>query len=92
MVARAWFKKYTILCSFLSSEKKYLLKEYLIISSFGLACFKINHVIVWPVSFTLFMLPLSVLFLDWPAQRTGKAEEKEISNGVGDIRIENIAI
>lgn len=61
MIAKAWLKRYTLLCSFLERDKKYLLKEYLILSTYAVACFRSNHVIVWPVTFALFMVPLPFL-------------------------------
>lgn len=89
MVARSWFKKYSLLCSFSDCQTKYLLKEYLIISTFAVACFNINHIILWPVTFTLFMVPLSVLLLEVLIQM---AEERVLKAAEGEVKIENVAI
>lgn len=87
MIARAWFKKYTLLCCVFTPEKKYLLKEYLIIATFAVACFAINQVILWPVTFTLFMLPLSLFALDYLMKGEANQPGKESEKVEGDLRI-----
>ena len=60
MVAVSWFKKYTIASAVVMDDPKYSLKECFILSVFSVACFGINKVVLWPVTFSLFLLPLTV--------------------------------
>ena len=63
MIAVSWFKKYTFASVFSQANWMYSLKECFILSIFAIACFGINKIILWPVTFSLFLVPISVLLL-----------------------------
>ena len=39
------------------ADKKYLAKELLLLSVYGVACLKINKITLWPVALATFLLP-----------------------------------
>ena len=63
MIAVSWLKKYTIASVFSEANWKYSLKECFILAIFTVACFGINKIILWPVTFSLFLVPISVILL-----------------------------
>jgi hypothetical protein len=64
LFAVAWLKKYSLVGGCLNSNRKYLLKELLIVSVYAVTCLKINHIILWPVAFSLFLLPMLFVLLE----------------------------
>lgn len=64
MLGIAWFKKYTLASAYFSADKKYILKECFILSAYAVACFNINTVILWPVTFSLFLLPITIILFE----------------------------
>lgn len=91
----AWLKRYTLACSFLEKDKKYLLKEYLILSTYAAACFNINHIIIWPITFVFFMLPLAIVLYEVAfgiAKRTGASDSNVVNTMDGELAIENVGI
>lgn len=64
LIGISWIKKYTVVGGLLNKDKKYLLKEFLFVGAYAVTCLKINHVILWPVAFSLFLLPLHFFILD----------------------------
>jgi hypothetical protein len=60
----SWLKKYTLVGTFLHEDKKYLLKEFLFIAAYSVTCLQINHIILWPVTYTLFLLPILFTLFD----------------------------
>lgn len=94
-MAKAWLKRYTLVCSFLEKDKKYLLKEYLILSTYAAACFNINHIVIWPVVFILFMLPLAIVLYEvtFGLARHAPSPDVNVANAIsGEVVIENVAI
>ena len=57
-------QKYTLVGTILNKDKKYMLKEFLFISVYSNACLSINHLIVWPVGFSLVVLPCFFLMME----------------------------
>jgi hypothetical protein len=64
LIASSWVKKYSIFGAFLQEDKKYLLKEFLFVAAYSVACLHINHVIMWPAAYSLFLLPLTFALFD----------------------------
>lgn len=62
--ALAWVKKYTAVGCFFNEDKKYLLKEFIFVGAYAVTCLQINRIILWPVTFSLFLLPLHFLLYD----------------------------
>lgn len=62
--AMSWFKKYSLVGACFNQNRKYLLKEFFIISIYAVTCLKINKIILWPVAFALFLLPLIFALLE----------------------------
>lgn len=56
-VAVSWLKKYSLVGSCFNEDKKYLLKELIFMGAYAVTCLQINHIILWPVTFSLFILP-----------------------------------
>ena len=76
MLGTALLKKLTIVGGLLSNEKRYLLKEMLVVAVFSVCCLGINSVILWPAAVAVGMLPLSLVLIDLVAP---KVEEKCIT-------------
>lgn len=64
LFAVTWFKKYSFVGGCLNLNRKYLLKELFILSIYAVTCLKINHIILWPAAFSLFLLPLVFVLLE----------------------------
>jgi hypothetical protein len=64
LFAMSWFKKYSLVGTCLNENRKYLVKEFFIISIYAVTCLKINRFILWPVAFALFLLPLVFVVLE----------------------------
>ena len=64
LIALSWLKKFTMLGALLNEDRKYLLKEMLFISAYSVTCLKINRIIIWPVTFTLFLVPVVFLLYE----------------------------
>lgn len=64
LFAMACFKKYSLVGGCLNPYRKYLLKELFIVSVYAVTCLKINHIILWPVAFSLFLLPMAFVLLE----------------------------
>ncbi len=64
LFAMAWFKKYSLVGGCLNINRKYLLKELFIMSIYAVTCLKINQIILWPVAFSPFLLPLVFIVLE----------------------------
>lgn len=56
--AVSWLKKYTFLGAMFNHNRKFLITELFIISIYAVTCLKINKIIIWPVAFITFLLPL----------------------------------
>lgn len=63
-VAVSWLKKYTLVGGWFNEDKKYLLKELMFLGAYAVTCLQINHIILWPVTFSLFLLPLLFLIFE----------------------------
>ena len=63
-MATSWLKKYSIVGTMMFSDRKYLAKELLIISVYGVACLKINRITLWPVALLTFLLPAIFLIYE----------------------------
>ena len=64
VVAMSWAKKYTLIGGCLNEDKKYLLKEFVFVGAYAATCLQINRIILWPVTFSLFLLPLTFIAFD----------------------------
>ena len=64
LVAKTMLKKYTLAGSFLCSDKKYLLKEFVFVAAYGVCCLGINHTILWPLSLSPWLFLGSFLLFD----------------------------
>jgi hypothetical protein len=64
VVAVSWVKKYTVVGACFNEDKKYLLKEFIFVAAYAVTCLQINHIILWPVTFSLFLLPLLFISFD----------------------------
>ena len=64
MLGIAWLKKYTFASIVCMQDKKYLLKEGFILSAYAVACFSINSIRLWPVTFCLFLLLITILLFE----------------------------
>lgn len=56
--AVSWLKKYTLPGAMFNHNRKFLITELFIISIYAVTCLKINKIIIWPVAFITFLLPL----------------------------------
>ena len=56
--AVSWLKKYTLVGAILNEHRKFLITELFIISIYAVTCLRINRIIIWPVAFIAFLLPL----------------------------------
>ena len=54
----SWFKKYSFVGAYFEADKKYLLKEFLFMSSYAVTSLSINRFIIWPIAFSSFLLPV----------------------------------
>lgn len=72
----SWLKKYTVGGGIFCEDKKFMVKEIVIISVYGITCLNINKTIQWPAALSL--VPLVVCFVFWEIilkkweQRSGK--------------------
>ena len=73
----SWFKKYTILSGFMLSDCRYNLKEFLFVAVYAVACFGINHIVVWPVALSLVLLPAVFVGMEIVSGRRCINEEEE---------------
>jgi hypothetical protein len=91
LVAVSWFKKYTLACVFYHHHRKYLLKEYVITGVFAVSCFHINHIILWPLSLSLLIVPASLLLFDVASKKmrpsTEESSNPEVTNVVDEREI-----
>lgn len=62
-------QKYTLVGTLLNKDKKYMLKEFLFISVYSNACLSINHFIIWPVCFSLVILPSFYLLMEFGVRK-----------------------
>jgi hypothetical protein len=94
MMATAWLKKYTLLGSSLIADKKYLLKELLIISVYAVACLHINKLTLWPVSLITFLLPATYLLYDVLSKHIEQENSNQIKaqNAIHEVQIEIEAV
>lgn len=58
LFAISWLKKYTLVGTCFNENRKYLVKEFFIMSIYAVTCLKINKIILWPVAFAVFLIPL----------------------------------
>ena len=78
-------KKYTLVGGFFCRDKKYLLKEFLFIGAYGVACLSINHIIIWPASLSVFLFFITFVLWDVVLK---KVEEKIKESGENKINVE----
>lgn len=64
LIALSWLKKFTLVGALLNEDKKYLLKELLFASAYSVTCLKINRILLWPVTFALFLVPVVFLLYE----------------------------
>ncbi len=57
-------KKYSLVGTLLNGDRKYLLKEFLIISAYSNACLGINRFVLWPICFGLLTLATYSLLVE----------------------------
>lgn len=88
MIAVSWFKKYTIANIFAVDDRKYFLKECFILSAFGVACFGVNKITLWPVTFSLFLLPITVFLFEVVIGRAREGEEEKQGPEVENIAMQ----
>lgn len=77
LIALSWLKKFTMLGAVLNEDRKYLLKELLFISAYSVSCLKINHIIIWPVAFTLFLVPVVFLLYEVVSKKMQALKNEE---------------
>lgn len=88
LFALSWFKKYSFVGTCLNENRKYLVKEFFIMSIYAVTCLKINRVILWPAAFSLFLLPFVFVVLELLvpvldknfAQEEAKAKNQTVNN------------
>lgn len=84
-MALSVLKKYTLVGGFFCRDKKYLLKEFLFIGAYGVACLSINHIIIWPVGFSVLLFFITFVLWDVVLK---KVEEKIKESGENKINVE----
>ncbi len=57
-------EKYTLVGTLLNRDRKYILKEFLFISAYSNACLGINRFVVWPLGFSLVILPAFFILME----------------------------
>lgn len=62
-------EKYTLVGTLLNKDRKYMLKEFLFISAYSNACLRINHFVVWPLGFSLAILPTFFLLMEFGVRK-----------------------
>ena len=72
----SWFRKYSIIGSITLPDRKYLAKELLITSVYGVTCLKINKITLWPAALITFLLP-TIFFLYEMALKLQKSNKNE---------------
>lgn len=77
LIALSWLKKFTMIGALLNEDRKYLLKELLIISAYSVTCLKINRIILWPVAFTLFLVPVVFLLYEVVSKKMQALKDQE---------------
>lgn len=81
LIAISFLKKYTLIGSFFSPDKKYLLKEMLMISTYTVACLGINHIIIWPLALVSVVVPSCFLLFDILLKKIHLLKIEEVGNG-----------
>lgn len=64
VVAVSWVRKYTLIGGCFNEDKKYLLKECVFLAAYAATCLQINRIILWPATFSLFLLPATFIAFD----------------------------
>lgn len=77
LFALSWLKKFTLMGAVLNEDRKYLLKELLFISAYSVTCLKINRIIIWPVTFTLFLVPVVFLLYEVVSKKMQALKNEE---------------
>jgi hypothetical protein len=103
-VAVSWLRKYWLIGALVGGDRKYLLKEILFVAAYAACCLQINHIVLWPASFALFLLPLHILLLDLLPHKIHTPKVAQIRNpdsqqpnairnqGESEIEIESVNI
>ena len=77
MLGVSLLKKLTVVGACFNPEKRYLLKEMLIVAAFGVCCLGANGVIIWPAAVAVGLLPVCMLIIDLAAPKlTSECEVK----------------
>ena len=85
MAAVSYLKKYTVIGGVFSNEKKYLLKEMLLLAAMGVCCLSINTVIIWPVALSVGLLVTFYLLLDVVVNKMTEGRVEEAARKEGNI-------
>ena len=80
----AYLKKCTLVGGVVCDEKKYLLKEMLVLGAMGICCLGINQVIIWPVALSAAILLLSYVLLDVLVKKVTEGRVEEAGAGVAE--------
>ena len=85
MAAVSYLKKYTMIGGVFSQEKKYLLKEMLLLAAMGVCCLSINTIIIWPVALSVGLLVVLYLLLDVVVNKMTEGRVEEAARKAGHI-------
>jgi len=92
LLALSLLKKCTIVGSFFSANKKYLIKEILIVSAYAISCLKINRLIMTPIILSLIILPICLFLMDFLPNKLSQCHFNQSELTVNNIQNQDIQI
>lgn len=86
---QSYFYKYTLIGSCLNIDKKYLLREMLLIACSSIACLNINQVIYWPCGIELIVLLMMSLLYEGIIKKYGESQIDDYQRNKQNNQVES---